>query len=103
MEVEANEMCMCTKFGGCDLYLQEFFELILPYTGKFWRRKNGNFNNFAKNIFVDDLYGQHKRCGMATLLRNLISRLSKIHEIRENKAMQKFTGIIMVFFDPHGL
>ena len=37
MEVKANEMRMCTKFGGCDLYLQEFFELILPYTGKFWR------------------------------------------------------------------
>ena len=53
-------------------------------------RENGNFNNFTKNIFANDPRGQHKRCGMAILLRNLISRLSKSHE---NKATRKFPGI----------
>ena len=53
-------------------------------------RENGNFNNFSKNIFANDPRGQHKRCGMVILPRNLISRLSKICEICENKAMQKF-------------
>ena len=53
-------------------------------------RKNGDFNNFMKNVFVNDPRGQHKRCGMVILLRNLISGLSEIHE---NKVMQKFPGI----------
>ena len=34
--------------------------------------KNGNFNNFTKNIFANDPCGQHKRCGMAILSRILI-------------------------------
>ena len=42
---------------------------------------------------MNDLLGQHKRCGMATLLQNLISQLIKICKIRENKATRKFTGI----------
>ena len=37
--------------------------------------------------------GQHKRCGLAILSRNLISQLSKIREIRENKVTQKFPSI----------
>ena len=40
-----------------------------------------------KNIFTNDPCGQHKRCGMAILSQNLISRLSKICE---NKATQNF-------------
>ena len=40
-------------------------------------RENGDFNNFAKNIFVNEPYEQHKRCGMAILSQNLISQLSK--------------------------
>ena len=51
--------------------------------------KNGDFNNFTKNIFTNDLHGQHKRCVMA-IPGDLISQLSKI---RENKATQKFPSI----------
>ena len=47
--------------------------------------KNGNFNYFVKIISVNNLLGQHKRCGMATLLQILISRLIKICKIREIK------------------
>ena len=28
-------------------------------------RENGDFNNFVKNIFMNDPCGQHKRRGMA--------------------------------------
>ena len=28
--------------------------------------KNGNFNYFAENVFVNYPHGQHKRCGIAT-------------------------------------
>ena len=52
--------------------------------------KNGNFTNFAKNIFANDPCGQHKRCGMAILLRNLVLRLSKIHEICKIKQHENF-------------
>ena len=47
--------------------------------------ENGDFNNFAENIFANDPCGQHKRCGTAILSRNLILRLSKIRKIHENK------------------
>ena len=50
-------------------------------------------NIFVKSIFANDPHVQYKRCGMAILLRNLISRLSKFREIRENLATQKFPGI----------
>ena len=46
--------------------------------------ENGDFNNFAENIFANNPCGQHRRYGMAILLRNLILRLSKIREIHEN-------------------
>ena len=42
---------------------------------------------------MNDPRGQHKRCSMAILSQNLILQLSKIHEIHENKATQKFPGI----------
>ena len=42
--------------------------------------KNGDFNNFAENIFANNPRRQHRRCGMAILLRNLILRLSKIRD-----------------------
>ena len=42
-------------------------------------------------IFANDPRGQHKRHG--NILQNLILRLSKIHEICENKVTQKFPGI----------
>ena len=31
-------------------------------------RENGNFKYSAKNTFMNDPRGQHKRCGMAKLL-----------------------------------
>ena len=52
--------------------------------------ENGDFNNFTKIIFA---CGQHKRCGMAILLQNLISGLSKIRKNRENKVIRKFASI----------
>ena len=33
--------------------------------------ENGNFNNFAKNIFTNDPHGQHKRRGMAVFRKIL--------------------------------
>ena len=55
--------------------------------------ENGDFNIIVKNIFTNDPRGQHKRCGMAILLQNLILQLSKIPKICENKATQKFPSI----------
>ena len=52
--------------------------------------ENGDFNNFTKIIFA---CGQHKRCGMAILLQNLISGLSKIRKNQENKVIRKFASI----------
>ena len=49
--------------------------------------------NFMKNIFANDPHVQYIRCGMAILLRNLISRLSKIRKIHENLATRKLPGI----------
>ena len=60
---------------------------------KFLQKINGDFNNFVKKIFMNDPRGQHKRYSMAILLQNLISQLSEIREIRENKATQKFPSI----------
>ena len=45
-----------------------FLEMTTVYWGIFASlnfRENGNFNNFAKNIFMNDPRGHHKRCGMA--------------------------------------
>ena len=47
--------------------------------------KNGNFNIFGENIFADDPRGTIK-VWHGNISRNLILRLSKIHEIHENKA-----------------
>ena len=59
-------------------------------------RENGDFNNFVKNIFVNDPRGNIKGVAwqyFAKLNFALILQLSKICEIRENKAMRKFPGI----------
>ena len=50
-------------------------------------------DNFMKNIFANDPHVQYIRCGMVILLRNLISRLSKIRKIHENLATRKLPGI----------
>ena len=45
---------------------------IFIFDGDYWEIfaslnfcKNGNFNNFTKNIFMNDPRGQHKKCGIA--------------------------------------
>ena len=73
-QVDADLNLSCNEIT---VYREIFASLNFP--------KNGNFNNFVKNIFANDPHGQHKRCGMVILLRNLISRVSKICEICENK------------------
>ena len=35
--------------------------------------ENGNFNNFAKNIFTNDPHGQHKKAWHGSILQNFIS------------------------------
>ena len=59
----------------------------LPYTGKFSRNKN------SQKIFSRIIHVCNKRCGMTIISRNLILRLSKNREIRENLAPRKFPGI----------
>ena len=59
-------------------------------------RENGDFNNFVKNIFVNDPCGNIKGVAWQYFAKfnfALILRLSKICEIRGNKATQKFPGI----------
>ena len=66
---------------------------------KFLQKINGDFNNFVKKIFRNDPRGQHKRYSMAILSQNLISRLSEIREIRENKATQNFPVYSIIFIE----